>query len=353
MKRRRRTSVYQPGLAPGTIRERTTTERMELEITIVDYSLERIEVRERADTAEVAAAPAGANRWIRIRGTPTTELMRQLGGSFSVHNLVLEDIMSSGQRIKVEDYENLMFTVLRTAHDNGNGELDESDLSIILTPDTLVTVYESADADFFAPIISRLENRESLLRHHRIDFLFHALLDLVVDRYFPVIQTLEERASELESKILEHAEERELRVVHQLRGTTQLLRGILWSMRDVASRIERSTHRFINEETLFYFRDIHDHIVHLLDAISTLRESANGLMELYMSGVSNRMNEVMKVLTIISTIFIPITFIAGVYGMNFDHMPELGQRWAYPAVLAVMGLIAIAMVIYFKRRRWF
>ena len=353
MKRRREKQQYVPGLAPGTIRERSADQAIPVEISILDYDRGSFEIRESAPIEEIAQARPGINRWIRVRGTPTAELIRRIGESFGAHNLILEDIISSGQRIKVEDYDNLMFTVLRTPRESGPLSHDEEELSVILTGTTLITVYESDDAAFFAPILARLGNADSLLRHHRVDFLFHAIVDLVVDGFFPAVRRLEDAASDLETGILEHASEEQLRSIHLLRSAAGTLRQTMWSTRDVISRVERSTHRFIEQETLFYFRDISDHVVHLLDAVSMLRDSANALMELYMSGVSNRMNEVMKVLTIISTIFIPGTFIAGVYGMNFAHMPELQVRWAYPVVLGVMAVVAVGMVVFFRRRRWF
>jgi magnesium transporter len=353
MKKKARRTRYQPGLAPGTIQERAPEEAVELQVSIIDYTPERIDIDEDVPIARVRHGDQDVNRWIRIRGTPTMELLRAIGTEFGVHNLILEDIIGSGQRIKVEDYDNLKFTVLRSLTEGASDYEDETDISMILTSNTIITIYEADDVGYFAPILERLRNRGSLLRHHRVDFLFHAIVDLVVDRFFPLVQRMEERATQLETEILERASEEQLRSIHVLRSNSQQARRILWAIRDVVSRIERSANRFIESDTLFYFRDIHDHVVHLLEAISTLRDTANGLMELYMSGVSNRMNEVMKVLTIISTLFIPGTFIAGVYGMNFRHMPELSVPWAYPLVLGVMSAVAIGMLIFFKRRRWF
>ena len=353
MKRRTRTRSYEPGLPPGTIRERGPDERTTLDISITDYTPGENTTRTAASPEEIAPAPEGRHRWIAVRGTPTASLMLRIGEVFSAHELILEDILSSGQRIKAEDYENLMFTVLRVLEEQADEGYAEHELSMILTGSTIITIYESEQPGFFEPIRSRLNNPDSLIRSHGIDFLYQAILDLVVDRFFPLVQSLENQAAELESRILAGTREEQMRELHVIRTGTQQLRRILWSTRDLVSRVERSTHRFLQSDTLFYFRDIHDHIVHLLDGVAALRDSANGLRELYMSGVSNRMNEVMKVLTIISTIFIPGTFVAGVYGMNFVHMPELTVAWAYPAALGVMGAVAVGMLIYFKRRGWF
>jgi magnesium transporter len=184
-------------------------------------------------------------------------------------------------------------------------------------------------------------------------YLYYALLDLVIDRYFPCIDNLESSVDELERAISATPKEEHLSLIHRLRGQANRARSIIWSVRDVTARLQRKESRFLTETTAFYLRDVTDHVLHLLDSTSMLRDTATGLMELYLSRVSNRMNEVMKVLTIISTLFIPITFVAGVYGMNFVHMPELTVRWAYPAVLGVMGVMVIGMLFFFKKRKWF
>ena len=350
MRRFTRRRAYEPGLAPGTLQEKPP--EGDLRIGIIDYSKDAVRVRENASVDEIVPGVEGAPRWIRVQGSPTAELLRQIGATFSAHSLILEDINNRGQRIKTEDHDTFMFTVLRPPRAAGSNG-DDVDLSILLTPTTLITVYEGIDEEFFGPILARLRNPSSLIRSRKVAFLFHAIVDLVVDLFFPLLLQLEDQASDLETIILERADEHHLRGIHILRADTRHLRGNLWATRDVISQIERNTHRFLDSDTLFYFRDIHDHVVHQLDAISSLRDTATSLMELYASGVSNRMNEVMKVLTIISTVFIPITFIAGIYGMNFVYMPELESRTGYPIVLGVMAVVVGAMLVFFKRRRWF
>ena len=343
---------YQPGLAPGTLVERERPPEEAPGIAIVDYTVSTVEAHDTASIDDIAPAHTGINRWIRVRGIPTPELMRRIGQAFSAHDLVLADIHNREQRIKVEDYDHLMYSVLRAPRDRGNGASDDWEIHLVLTKDTLITLTDTDDSSLFAPVLSRMMNQDSRLRNRGIDYLYYAIVDLVVDRFFPLIQHLEDRAADAEELILQSPQQQHLSTIHAIRGSTRHLRSNLWATRDLLSRIERTTHRFVEPNTLFYFRDIHDHVVHLLDAVSTLREGAGALMELYMSGVSNRMNETMKVLTIIATIFIPITFIAGVYGMNFAHMPELAYWWAYPATLALMAAIAIGMLAYFRRRKW-
>ncbi|MFP4376508.1 MAG: magnesium/cobalt transporter CorA [Spirochaetales bacterium] len=350
MKRRRR-PLHVPGRPPGSID--ITDDQGELRISITDYSLNDITEAHGLEVDAITPPPEGIRRWIHVQGTPNRKLLGALSDQFDVHNLILEDIATAGQRIKVEDYSQVMFTVLRVPEPGGPSDEHQSDLSMLLTNTTLITIHESPDAPFFEPILTRLRSPHSLLRRNHIDFLYHAIVDLVVDSYFPEIETLDDRAVLLEKSILDKPEETHLRQLHDLREAAQHMRSTLWALRDIVSRVERSTHRFVREDTLFYFRDIHDHVVHLIDEVTTLRETANGLMELHMSGVSNRMNEVMKVLTVISTVFIPLSFLTGLYGMNFQHMPELSKPWAYPALLGVMLVVAGGMLLFFKRRKWF
>lgn len=366
MKRKHRKRSGQPGLAPGTISFAPERAFGTVHVEIVDYNQDTWSVSTPAGVEELVPPPPGMRRWVRICGTPGPDLLTALGHNFGVHNLILEDIASASQRIKVEEYERMLFAVLHTlamgtsrppapsAREVGPVDVDpeEYELSLVLREDSLISVLEAPDTAFFAPIDSRLANANSLLRRNGVDFLFHALVDFVVDCYFPVLEALEEAAAGLEARILDNPQEKDLRIIHRFRGRTGLLRSTLWASRDLVSRVERSAARYFRRETLFYFRDIHDHVVHLIDAASLLRDSAAAMMELYMSGVSNRMNSVMKVLTIISTVFIPITFLVGVYGMNFAYMPELKLPWAYPALWGVMALVVGGMILFFRRKKW-
>ena len=318
---------------------------------MTDYNepaLSRVEV----GSAELGPPQNGTRRWIQIQGAPTTDALHALGEQFGVHALVLEDIVSSEQRIKAEDHEHYLFTVLRAPASSAAATAFH-DLSILLFEATLITIHEEPNADSFAPINKRLDNPGSLVRRNAVDFLFEAVVDLTVDSFFLTLEELEEQAAGLENAILDQPQSEQLKQLHRLREQTRRVRSVLWASRDVVARVQRAGTPLLTPDTLYYFRDVHDHVIHLIDAVTMIRETANGLMELYMSGVSNKMNEVMKVLTIISTLFIPLSFLAGVYGMNFAFMPELQVRWAYPVLLGLMGLIAGGMLLFFKRRKWF
>jgi len=347
MKRKSVKRPVEPGSAPGHFLGIDTGESR---IEVIDYSADNINMRAEP---EIAPAERKTVRWIRIAGVPGTATLEQLRDRLDVHPLVLEDIVSAGTRIKLEQYEQYSFTVLRAIGAGSAGQLVETEIDLLLFESTLVTVVHSLTDTLFDPILGRLERQDSFIRHGGADMLYYAVVDLVVDLLFPQVEQIDVAIDELEEQIADNARDEQLADVQQLKRVTQQLRSIAWSTRDVVSHCERTGQKWISDSTRFFFRDVHDHIIHLLDTLGDLKENATGLMELYRSQVNNRTNEVMKVLTIISTLFIPITFIAGVYGMNFVHMPELRFRWAYPIVIGVMLAIASGMLLFFKRRKWF
>jgi len=361
MKRHRRT--YSPGLPPGTLPADEPRGDISLVITVTDYSPEMVSSQELDEVPDwINDVPEGTVRWLRLSGPPSRAVLTRLGSAFGIHPLVLEDIASTEQRIKTDEYEGYAYTVLRllrlAGENAGSTALPvqnavDTELDMVLTERVLITVDEGDQPALFEPIITRLSNDGSLLRRGTVDLLYYAVFDLMVDGFFPVIAGYESEMENLESLITDGPRQEHVEAIHRLLSGIRYLRSTLWSMRDVTSAIERSGVYGMTNSTRFYFRDIHDHVVHLLDSVSDLRESAGSLRELHVSGMSNHMNEIMKVLTVISTTFIPITFIAGVYGMNFLHMPELAFRWAYPVVIGLMIAIAAGMVVYFKRRKWF
>ena len=347
MKKRMTKRPIQPGSAPGHY---LGAEEGSGRIAVIDYSADHLN---RAEGGEVEPRSGRGCRWIRITGVPDTATLELLRDKLGVHPLVLEDIVSAGTRIKLEQYGEFSFTVLRSTATGSDGSLVESEIDLLLFKSTLVTITHSTDPALFEQIDLRLERPDSFVRRGGVDMLYYAVVDLIVDLLFPQVEQIDSAIDELEEEISENARDSQLTAVQTLRRVAQRLRSVAWSTRDVVSHNERVGQRWLSDSTQFYFRDVHDHIVHLLDTLGDLKESAGGLMELYRSQVNNRINEVMKVLTIISTVFIPITFIAGVYGMNFVNMPELHIRWAYPVVIGVMLAIASGMLLFFRRRKWF
>ena len=342
-RKRRLEQQHRPGSAPGQIDDLVVAGGEPTVVEIVDYTHDAVEQRFLTDSQTVSS-PQRGYRWIRVRGVPDRTLLHALREGFGIHPLVLEDAVSLSHRIKSDVFDSYLFSVVRNARDEY--------VRLILTSDTLITIDESEDKNYFEALDARLATPTSLIRRSGVDFLFEAVIDLVVDGYFPAEQELEEQALDTEARILDAAGDQDLRTVHRIRARSAALRSSLWALRDMLTRLDRSPTDLLSKDTRLYFGDVLDHVTHLIDLVTVLRENAAALMELYLSGISNRTNSVMKVLTIISTLFIPITFIVGVYGMNFVHMPELELRWAYPAVWIVMGIVVTGMLIYFRRRKW-
>ena len=346
---RRRT---EPGAPPGSLPRALPPERA-ARVEVIDYSPAGLTRTDGVSiTPDLANPPEKTVRWIRVTGVPDGTILASLGSVFDIHPLVLEDVASTEQRIKTEDYDRYTYTVLRTLHYVEGQEAMDVELDLVLTERVLITTDEGSSEAFFDPIFARLKNPASLLRRGGVDMLYYAIFDLAVDCFFPLVEKYEEVSERLEASIAAGPEDYHVTAIHELRSQIQHMRSTLWATRDVASEIERNAFSGLAEQTLFYFRDAHDHVIRLLDSVTNLREVATGLMELHMSGMSNRMNEIMKVLTIIATIFIPLTFVAGIYGMNFEYMPELKWPWAYPAVLGLMLVIGVLMLLFFRDKGW-
>ncbi|MFZ5788528.1 MAG: magnesium/cobalt transporter CorA, partial [Acidobacteriota bacterium] len=277
---------------------------------------------------------------------------------FDVHPLVLEDIANVGQRPKVEDYDRYLFIVVDVLRYNGSATLDEEQITLLLFENLLVTV-EERPSDVFRLVEERLRQRKGKMCRMPVDYLAYALLDAAVDHFFPQLEKIGERIERLEDELLDHAGRETLGDLHHLKRDLIRLRKATWPLREMVGTLSRTDSDLVREQTEVWLRDVYDHTVQIIDVVETLRETSGQLVDLYMSSVSNRMNEVMKVLTVIATIFIPLTFIVGVYGMNFDpaagplSMPELAWRWGYPAVWVVMIAAALGMVVMFRRRGWF
>jgi magnesium transporter len=338
----------EPGLPPGLFTD--VEAGVPVRVRVIDYTADNLTVSE---GGPITPAPGGVSRWIRITGIPDRMTLEQLHEQLGVHPLVLEDVISRGTRIKTEDYETFAFTVLLVTESSPHGQTAESELDLLLFADTLVTIAHADDQALVDPIQRRLSRTDSYIRQGTVDRLYYAFLDLVVDLLYPHVSRVEDEMDAIEAEMAESLSREHLRRIQGLRSAAQRLRSIAWATRDVVAHDERAGEEWFSESTRFFFRDVHDHILHILDTLGELKESASVLMEYYRSEVNNKINEVMKVLTIISTVFIPITFIAGIYGMNFVNMPELGFKWAYPVVIGLMLAIAGGMLVFFKRRKWF
>ncbi len=279
--------------------------------------------------------------------------MEKLGDCFRLHPLVLEDILNTDQRPKIEDYGEDLFIVLKIlSYDEQTEEIAAEQVSLVLRPEVVLSFQEKV-GDAFAGVKERLRNGKGRLRKMGADSLVYALLDLVVDHYFAVLERLGERIESLEANLLADPSTSTLQKIQNLKREMLFLRKWVWPMREVLSSLERGDFSVIQESTRIYLRDVYDHTIQVMDTIEIFRDMLSGMVDIYLSSLNNRMNAVMKVLTIIATIFMPLTFLAGVYGMNFKYMPELEWRWGYPFALLFMALIAGVMLVIFWRKKWF
>ncbi len=341
------------GLPPGTpvhVGERRADKAL---ITVIDYNETELVEKELESVEECATFKARPTvTWINVDGVHDISIIESIGEQFGVHPLVLEDIASTGQRPKMEEYDDHLFLVLRMLSYSARTEKVEAEQVSIILGGNLVISFQERRGDVFDPVRERIRAAKGRIRKMGSDYLVYSLMDAIVDNYFVICEKLGEKIEPVQETLVGDPSPGVLHRVHVLKGEVLSLRKSVWPLREVISGLERAEVPFFQKETRLYLRDVYDHTIQVIDAIEMYRDMIAGMVDLYLSSVSNRMNEVMKVLTIIATIFIPLTFVAGVYGMNFAHMPELGWRWGYPAVLVLMLAIAVGMLLHFRRRGW-
>jgi magnesium transporter len=287
--------------------------------------------------------------WVNVDGLGDTELISKIGELFNVHRLALEDVVNAYQRAKVEPYEAHLFAVARMVH--GGERLETEQVSFFVGEDYVLT-FQERSGDCFDLVRQRIRSGRGRIRRAGASYLAYALLDALIDGYFPVLETYGERIEALEGEVLKEPGPEVVGRIHAVKRDLLVLRRAIWPHREMANALLRDDSPFITDETRVYLRDCYDHLVQLLDIVETYRELASGLLDVYLSSLSNRMNEIMKVLTIFAAIFIPLTFLAGLYGMNFEWMPELHFKWAYPAALGVMAALAVVMLVFFRSKGW-
>jgi magnesium transporter len=341
------------GLSPGTLIHIGEARTEPVRLRLVEYDQAGCEERELASAAE-CLPPVGGEKvyWLDVGGIHQVSVIEQLGQAFHLHPLMLEDIVNTDQRPKADVYDDCLFLVLKALQVADEGAaIEVEQVSLVLGPGFVLS-FEENGGPAFAAVRARLRNPKGRLRNSGADYLAYALLDAVVDHYFGVLEVLGERIQTLEQELITHPGPQTLRAIHGLKRELLFLRRAVWPVREVVGVMERGETDLIQDTTRLYLRDVHDHAVQVMDTLETFREMTTGMLDLYLSSVSHRMNSVMKVLTIIATIFMPLTFIAGIYGMNFDYMPELRWHWGYPAVLLGMLLIGGTMLWIFRRKDW-
>jgi magnesium transporter len=293
--------------------------------------------------------------WVNVSGLGDVGTIEKIGQIFSLHLLALEDVLNVQQRPKVEEYSNHLFLVARMMFLSGG--LESEQISLFLAKDFVVT-FQERSSDCFDPVRERIRKGQERIRRHAPDYLAYALLDAVVDSYFPVLEQYGERLENLEDEVVSATSAETIVEIHQAKRDLLTLRRALWPLREAVSSLLREKASLFSDETHVYLRDCYDHSVQIIDMLETYRETASGLLDVYLSSLSNRMNGIMKVLTIIATIFMPLSFVAGVYGMNFNpakspwNMPELEWYWGYPYALGLMFLVIAGMLLFFRRKGW-
>ncbi len=342
-----------PGSAPGTLVHTGVKKVEEVRVTFLDYDEQGI--NERVDVAVADVLPfrdSPTVSWVNVDGLHDVDLVQHIGDHFGIHPLVLEDVLSVGQRPKAEEYDAFVYVVLPMLSWNAEGRhIEEEQVSLILGPSWVFTFQERA-GDQFEPVRERLRQAKGRIRSRGADYLAYALIDAIVDHYFQVLEAIGSATEELELEVLEDPSPATMQRLHHLKREMVVMRRAVWPLRDMVNGLVRTDSALVQQPTRVFLRDVYDHAIQIIDSVESLRDVISGILDLYLSNLSNRTNEVMKVLTIMATIFIPLTFVAGVYGMNFEHMPELGVPWAYAAVWGVMIAMALAMVAFFRRKGW-
>ncbi len=342
------------GLPPGSILYMGTRPDIQPEITYFSYNEESFEEHKKCTIQDVEAIDlSDGMHWINIDGIHDEQIIEKIGNKFNLHHLVLENIIQAGQRPKIEDYdEYILFLIKMLYFAPTGGFIEEEQVSIILGKNYVIS-FQEKPGDVFEVIRNRLRDPKFRIRKKGTDYLAYSLLDAIVDNYFVILETLGDNIEESEKEVFSSPDEGTIQQIYDMKRKMIMIRKSIWPLREVVASFIRSESVLISKDNYRFLSDLYDHIILLIDTIESFRDMVSGLLDIYLSSVSNKMNKVMKVLTIIATIFIPLTFIAGVYGMNFKFMPELEWPWAYFAVLGVMGIITLGMIIYFRRKKWF
>jgi magnesium transporter len=347
-------SLKQVGLPPGSLVYTGERKMEKVRITLIRYDETHFEEKEvkKIDDCFPINGKTGVT-WVNIDGLHDVQIIERTGAHLRVHPLVLEDILNSNERPKMEDYDDYIFIIAKMLyHGKTKNDIITEQVSMILGSNYVVTFQERI-GDVFNTVRERLRTAKGRLRKNGADYLAFGLLDAIVDNYFVILESVGERIDRLEESVIQEPTPKILHNIHELRGRLLSMNRVTWAVREVIDCLERGESELIKDTTKAFLRDVYDHTIQIIDNVETFRDMFSSMLDIYMTSISNRLNQVMKVLTIIATVFMPLSFIAGVYGMNFLFMPELSVSFAYPLVLLLMLAIALTMVIYFKKRKWF
>lgn len=342
------------GLPPGTLVHIGEERTGEPKVTLIDYDESHLLEKDLPSFEGLSAfMDRPSVTWVNVDGIQQVEILERIGNEFGLHPLVMEDILNTDQRPKVEEYDGYVYIVLKMLFcEEGCEDIYTEQVSLVLGRNFVLSFQEGIRGDVFEQVRGRIRNERGKARRMGADYLVYCLLDAVVDHYFHALERLGDQVEEIEDELVERPTIETLHDIHYMKRELLFLRKAVWPLREVLGRLERGEAVFFGDATRLYLRDVYDHTVQVIETLETFRDMVTGMLDIYLSSVSNRLNSVMKVLTVIATIFIPLTFIVGIYGMNFRYMPELEWRYGYALVWAVMIAIALSMVIVFKRKRW-
>jgi magnesium transporter len=341
------------GLPSGTLVYTGEKKDEQIKIHVIDYDEANFqEIEEASVDVCIPFRDKPTVTWINVDGVHNIQVLEKLGECFGLHRLVMEDITNTDQRPKMEDYGEYLYIVLKMLASGKNGEIVTEQVSLVLGENFVLSFQEGVEGDVFNLIRDHLRTGKGRIRKMKADYLAYALLDAVVDNYFVILEKFGDKIELIETELIGNPKQETVQRIYQLRREMIFLHNAVWPLREVVSGLGKHESSLIRESTAPYLRDVYDHAIHVIDSVDIYREMLASMLDLYLSSVSNRLNEVMKVLTVISLIFMPLTFIAGVYGMNFKYMPELEWRYGYFFSLFLMLGIAALMLFYFKRKKW-
>jgi magnesium transporter len=342
------------GLPPGTLLPVGEKRVQKTTLSLIEYNADSFSERVLPDTESCRSLNStSAVHWLNIEGLHDVEIIRQIGDIFGIHPLVLEDIVTTGQRPRMEDYGDYIYTVVKMLYRTGADRHTVSEqISFILGPFGVLTFQEVA-GDVFDPIRERIKAAKGRIRSTGPDYLLYRLLDTIIDNYFIVLEDVNDRVEAIQEQVANHPAHTVIHDIHQLKRDMIFLRKSLWPVREVIGSLQKAESDWVAKSTEIYLRDAYEHTIQVIDMIETMRDSLSSALDIYLSSMSNRMSEIMRVLTVMSTFFIPLTFIVGVYGMNFEHMPELKWRHGYLFTWLLMIGTTLGMVAFFRRKKWF
>lgn len=349
-----KSSSHKAGLAPGAIIHVGDVHQVDTKISVINYNIDGIE-EPKVDSLEQLLDYKNSDQvtWVIVEGLSNPELVGKIGELFDIHPLVIEDILTTHQRPKFEEYDHYMYIVLKSLTSHGEQfTVKDEQISILLLDNFVFTFKEKSD-ELFLPVLQRIKTSKGHFRSMGADYLTYAILDVIVDNLFILIDSLDERTLTLEDSLMTDEPTRlTLILIQKLKRELIHIRRFVSPLRELMAGMLRSDSELIHEKTHIYLRDVSDHAIRITESIESYQNILAGLLDIYISSISNKMNEVMKVLTVFASIFIPLTFIAGIYGMNFTDMPELHWKWGYPAIWGVFITITVALLIYFKKKKW-